>query len=86
MFTAFEIYLFAENKPCYMHNHALLNAISSLPFVINSIVDVPRGVPSSAIKDTQSRKQTDTGGLATVLIIKVHVKIMLTVNIDTRID
>ena len=37
---------------------------------------------SQRIKEALYRNQTDTGGLASVIKIKVHSKVMLTVNLD----
>ena len=43
---------------------------------------VPKNITSQRIKETLYRNQTDTGGLASVIKMKVHSKVMLTVNLD----
>ena len=42
----------------------------------------PKNITSQRIKEALYRNQTDTGGLASVIKIKVHSKVMLTVNLD----
>ena len=74
------LYLFAENVPCMRHNDMLLNSLPGLQFIIHGLDDVPKDVPIKAIEDVKKKKQTDTAGLSSVLIIKIKVK--LTVNID----
>ena len=51
---------------------------------IQSIDDIPSNCTYSqeVIAAAQNRKQTDTGGLAKILWLKVGARIMLTVNID----
>ena len=44
---------------------------------------VPKNIASQRIKEASNyRNQTDPGGLASVITIKVHSKVMLTVNLD----
>ena len=43
---------------------------------------VPKNIASQRIKEALYRNQTDPGGLASVITIKVHSKVMLTVNLD----
>ena len=76
------LHLFAENKPVLKHNEAMLEKVPGTPYLINAIDELPKNVSTSLIELAQNRKQTETGGLATKLIIKLGAKVMLTVNID----
>ena len=60
----------------------MLEKLEGELFLFNAIDDLPNNVPQRLIELAINRKQTDTGGLATKLTLKLGAKVMLTVNID----
>ena len=78
------LHIFAENIPVNAHNRTFLENLPGQLHQIESIDDIPCNCtyPQEVIAAAQNRKQTDTGGLAKVLELKVGARIMLTVNID----
>ena len=76
------LHLFAENVLVLEHNEKKLNELNGQEFIINAIDQIPRDVPARLINDALDRKQSDTGGLARILKLKVGAKIMITTNID----
>ena len=76
------LHLFAENAPVLEHNEKKLLSLSSPICVINAIDKIPRDVPDTLVQNALNRKQSETGGLAHILKIKVGAKVMLTSNID----
>ena len=59
-----------------------MKAINEEMCVAPAIDIAPKNITSQRIKEALYRNQTDTGGLASVIKIKVHSKVMLTVNLD----
>ena len=76
------LHLFAENKPALEHNQSMLDQIEGASILINAIDELPKNVSHKLIELAQNRKQTETGGLANKLTLKMGAKVMLTVNID----
>ena len=76
------LHLFAENAPVLEHNERKLLDIDMPMFVINALDQIPRDVPTSLLESALGRKQSETGGLARVLKLKVGAKVMITSNID----
>ena len=50
--------------------------------VVPAIDTLPKNIASQRIKEALDRNRTDTGGLASVIKIKVSSRVMLTVNVD----
>ena len=76
------LHLFAENKSALEPNQSMLDQIEGASILINAIDELPKNVSHKLIELAQNRKQTETGGLANKLTLKMGAKVMLTVNID----
>ena len=77
------LHIFAENKPCQEHNNNMLTSNNNVLQSIPAIDLLPKNVSKQVIEKVLDRNQSETGGLARMLQIKVNARIMLTVNIDT---
>ena len=60
----------------------MLEAINEEMCVVTAIDILPKNIASQRIKEALDRNQTDNGGLASVIKIKVNSRVMLTVNVD----
>ena len=60
----------------------MLEAINYEMCVVPATDILPKTITSQKIKEALDRNQTDTGGLASVIKIKVNSRVMLTVNVD----
>ena len=76
------LHIFAENKPCQEHNNSMLTSNDNALRLIPAIDLLPKKVSKEVIEKVLNRNQSETGGLARMLQIKVNARIMLTVNID----
>ena len=76
------LHIFAENSPADEHNSVMLNEISSDLYSIKAIDEIPRKIHMSNIQRALNKNQSETGGLAGILSIKVNAKVMLTININ----
>ena len=72
------LHIFPEN----VHNQKMLGAINDDICVVPAIDILPKNIASQRIKEALDRNQTDTGGLASVIKIKVNLRVMLTFNVD----
>ena len=76
------LHIFAENAPANIHNVNLLNSINSERYSITAIDSIPKNVAPSKIEKALNRSQSETGGLAGTLELKVNARVMLTANVD----
>ena len=76
------LHIFAENAPANIHNVNLLNSINSEMYSITAIDSIPKSVALSKIEKVLNRCQSETGGLAGTLELKVNARVILTVNVD----
>ena len=76
------LHLFAENRPVSEHNEVMLDKLEGTSFLIQAIDEIPKNVAQRVVQEAQNRKQSETGGLASNLTLKLGAKIMLTINID----
>ena len=76
------LHIFAENKPCQEHNRTMLNSNGNFVCTIPAIDVLPKNVSRDVIEKVLNRNQSETGGLARILEIKINARVMLTVNID----
>ena len=77
------LHVYAENAFVNVHNQKMLEALNNEMFVVPAIDILPINiVASQRIKEALDRNQTDNGGLASVIEIKVNSRAMLTVNVD----
>ena len=73
---------FAENAPANIHNVNLLDSINSEMYSITPIDSIPKNVALSKIEKVLNQSQSEMGGLARTLELKVNARVMLTVNVD----
>ena len=76
----------ADNEPAMKRNEAVLNEFPGELYTINAkdkILDNWK-YPLALIQAAQNQRQTNTGGLAKLLKLKIGAKVMLTVNIDIQ--
>ena len=76
------LHIFAENKPAQRHNDYMLNHLDHSLFKIAAIDEMPQNTSQSDISKALNRKQSETGGLARILNLKLGARVMLTCNID----
>ena len=76
------LHLLAENRPVLQHSQAMLDKLEGMSFLIPAIDEIPKNVTQRLVEDAQNRKQSETGGFALNLALKIGAKVMLTVNID----
>ena len=76
------LHIFAENLPCQKHNSNMLNLNENILHSIHAIDEIPKNISKDAINKAILRNQSQTGGLAQILQIKVNARVMLTVNVD----
>ena len=75
-------HLFAENESVNVHNLKMLAQLPSENFTSKSIDVIPKSFSDTEKNRVKIMKQTDTGGLAAELILKVGARVMLVSNID----
>ena len=76
------LHIFAENAPIKRHNDNQLKHIPGQLITIPAKDEVPKNSKTSDIREAQNRKQSETGGLASLLELKANVRVMLTTNIN----
>ena len=76
------LHIFAENAPAHAHNKQMLDRLTSHCVQIEAIDELPKDVSSARIDARRNAKQSETGGLARILEIKLNARVMLTANID----
>ena len=76
------LHLFAENDSVNVHNLKMLERLPSEKFTSTSIDIFPKSFPDAEKNRVKNMKQTDTGGLAAELTLKIGVRVMLISNID----
>ena len=78
--------MFGKNYPTVVHNKKILDTFPGELCRVNAIDNIPADCKYhlQCIASAQNRKQTDIGGLAKSLELKVGAKVMITVNIDIK--
>ena len=76
------LHIFAENSPAKVHNETMLNNLPTTLISIEAEDDIPRNCRSADIMEAKNRRQSETGGLALLLELKVDASVMITSNID----
>ena len=72
-------HIFAENAPVKRQNDNYQQQTQRQPFTIPLKNEVPR---NTKISEKQNWRQSETGGLASLLELKINAKLMLITNID----
>ena len=78
------LHIFAEKASANIHNVDLLNSINSEMYSITAIDSISKIAAFSKIGKVLSRSQSETGGLAGALELKVNTGVILTVNADLK--
>ena len=60
----------------------MLNLNENVLYNILSVDEIPKNVSQAQINRVLNKNQSETGGLATTLMLKVNARVMLTSNID----
>ena len=76
------LHIFAENAFVNVHKQKMLETINDEMCVVPAVDILQNNITSQRIKEVLDWNQTDTGGLASVIKIKVNSRVMLTVNVD----
>ena len=79
------LHMFAE-YPTVKHNCEMLDKLTGKTCIINAIDQIFADCkyPETLFSLAQNKKQSETGGLAKCLELKVDTKVMVTVNVDTQ--
>ena len=78
--------MYAENKPAMKRDEAVLHEFSGELYTKEANDKIPDNCkyPLALTQAAQNQKQTNTGGLAKLLKLKIGAKVKLTVNIGTQ--
>ena len=78
--------MFAKNYPTVKHNRKILDKLAGKTYIINATDQIPADCkyPKTLISLAQNKKQSETGGLAKCLQLKVGAKVMVTVKVDMQ--
>ena len=76
------LHIFAENAFVNVHKQKMLEAINDEMCVIPPIDILRKSITSQKIIEALDQNETDTGGLASVIKIKVNSRVMLTIIVD----
>ena len=79
--------MYSENERAMKRNGAVLNNLPGEFYTIKANDKFTDNYkhPSALIQAVQNQKQTNAGGLAKLLKLKIHAKVTLTVNTDIQI-
>ena len=77
------LHMYAENEPAMERNEDVLNDLPGELYIVEADDKVPDNCkyPLAMIEAAQNQKQTNTGGLAKLLELKIGAEVMLTVNV-----
>ena len=78
------MHIFAKNAQVKKHNDNQLKHIPGQLITIPAKDEVSKTSKISDIKQAQNREQPETGGLASLLELKVNARVMLTANINVE--
>ena len=76
------LHVFAENAIAKKNNNNLLMQLARRLISIPSKGEVPKNCNAFDTSEVQNRKQSETGGLAILLKLKVNARVIITTNID----
>ena len=76
------MHIFAENAPLIRHKNNQFKQIPGDLVKIQTKNQLPKNCNISDVKQAQKRKQSETGGLAYSLELKINARVMLTTNIN----
>ena len=76
------MHIFSENVPVTRHNNNQLKQISGELVKIQAKDQLPKNCDISDAKQAQKQKQSETGGLAYSLELKINARVMLATNMN----
>lgn len=78
--------MYAENEPAMGRNDAVLNDLPGELYTIEAHSKITDNCkhPLTEIKAARNLKQTNAGGLAKLLKVKIGAKVMVTVNLEIQ--
>ena len=76
----YNIKVFPENAPAQTHNSFILKNIPNKLFSKPAKNEIPKNSSISNISEVQYRKQSETGGLVTLVELKVKARVIITPN------
>ena len=78
--------MYAENELAMKRNKAILNDLPCQLYTTEANDGIPDNCkyPLALLQSAQNQKQTNAGGLAKLLKLKIGAKVMLAVNIDIQ--
>ena len=81
------LHIFAENSPMKVHNEVMLSKLPTTLISIQAEDELPKNCRNSVIIEAKNRRQSETGGLALLLELKVDARVMITaiINITDRL-
>ena len=76
------LHIYTENEPGNRYNECTLKSLPDTEKSILSNNENPKNCSMTDVLQAQNRKQSDTGGLALLLIVKANARVMVITNID----
>ena len=76
------LHIYAENNPANIYNEHMLNSLPGRLITIPAKDNIPKNCSMKDVLEAQNQKQSNTGGLAVLLKMKVNVRVMVTTNVD----
>ena len=76
------LHIFAENSPAKVHNETMLKNLGSPLISIHAEDVIPKNCRNADVIQARNRSQSESGGLAFLLELKVDARVMITSNID----
>ena len=77
-------HIFAEHGSVKRSNHNQLKHIPGKLITIPAKDEVSKNSKISNVTEAQNRKTSETGGLASILELKINARVMLTTNINSE--
>ena len=73
---------FADNAPVKRHKDNRLKHIPGKLITIPAKDEVPKNSKNSDVREAQNRKMSETGGLVSILKLKINARFILTTNVN----
>ena len=70
------LHIFAENVPVKRHNN------NRLKYIPGKLITIPAKDEVSDVKEADDQKMSETGGLTSILELKINARVMLATNIN----
>ena len=77
------LHIFAENRPARVHDQTMLDNLSNPLISTYAEDEIRKNCSNVDIAELRNRNQSETGGIALLLHLKIDARVMITANIDT---